>query len=169
VPLATATATSVNLLLPPGRTYRYTVQATDRAGNLSTVRAAAASRPRAVSEGSTSVTWSGRWAPLVHSAWLHGRARTSSTAAAAARFTFSGREVALVAGVGPTRGLARIYVDGTFVTSVDLRRATASGRIVVFRYRFTVVGTHRIEVRVVGTAGRPRVDVDGFVVVDPGT
>ena len=30
-----------------------------------------------------------------------------------------------------------------------------------------VAGRHTLEIRVVGTAGRPRVDVDAFVIVAP--
>jgi hypothetical protein len=61
-----------------------------------------------------------------------------------------------------TRGSARIYVDGTYVTTISLHGA-AESRQVVYAKRFAALGTHTIKIKVVGTAGHPRVDVDAFL------
>jgi hypothetical protein len=71
--------------------------------------------------------------------------------------------VAWVAAKGPTRGTASVYVDGTWVRSVNLHAATGQSRAIVFSQNWTAIGTHRITVVVQGTAGHPRVDVDAFV------
>jgi hypothetical protein len=69
--------------------------------------------------------------------------------------------------VGPTRGQARVYVDGAYERTVDLGRATSASRLIMVLRSWPVAGRHTLEIRVVGTAGRPRVDVDAFVIVAP--
>ena len=63
-------------------------------------------------------------------------------------------------------GSARVLVDGRSVGTVSLHATTSQPRRVVFSHAFATTGTHRVAIRVVGTAGHPRVDVDGFAVVD---
>ena len=61
------------------------------------------------------------------------------------------------------RGKADVYVDGAFVQTVDLYSATTTAQAIVFRRNWTTSGAHTIEIRVQGTAGRPKVDVDAFI------
>jgi hypothetical protein len=94
-----------------------------------------------------------------------GSTRHASRAGATAWLSFTGRSVALVAPRGPTRGSARIYVDGIYAGTVSTWAATSASRQLVFARTWPTAGTHRIEVRVAGTAGHPRVDVDAFLVL----
>ena len=73
--------------------------------------------------------------------------------------------VGWVATVGPNMGQARIYLDGqsTPVATVDLIKDTISTRQIVWAHDFGSLAKHTIEIRVVGTAGRPNVDFDGLV------
>jgi hypothetical protein len=80
-------------------------------------------------------------------------------------FTTIGRGVALVAAYGPGRGKAKIYVDGRFRATIDLGSTTARLRAVAWQVKWPRSGLHTIKVVVVGTAGRPRVDIDGVIVV----
>ena len=48
--------------------------------------------------------------------------------------------------------------------TVDLYAAAYSGRVIAASYAWSAQGTHTIKVVVSGTAGRPTVDVDAFVV-----
>ena len=76
--------------------------------------------------------------------------------------TFSGRGVAIIAPVGPTRGRATVYVDGVYRGTVNFRASAGASRRVMFSTAWTTAGTHTIELRV-GTTGR--VDLDGFVIL----
>lgn len=89
----------------------------------------------------------------------------ASGAGASSTLTFTGRAVARVASVGPDRGAARIIVDGRTVATVDLRSSTKRHRVVVWSRTWSSAERHTLTIRVVGTSGRPRVDVDGFLVV----
>ena len=67
--------------------------------------------------------------------------------------------------MGPDRGIARVYVDGVLARTVDLGAASPGAATVVFRRAWGSAGLHRLRIVVVGTAGRPRVDVDAFAVL----
>jgi subtilisin len=89
----------------------------------------------------------------------------STQAGASARLEFHGRSVSWIASRGPTRGRARVYIDGRLVTTIDLYAASVQHRRTVYRKSWANPGQHRIEIVVVGTAGRPRVDVDALVYI----
>jgi len=76
--------------------------------------------------------------------------------------TFSGRGVAIVAPVGPTRGRATVYIDGVYRGTVNFRASAGQSRKIMFSTAWTTSGTHTIELRI-GTTGR--VDLDGFVIL----
>lgn len=92
----------------------------------------------------------------------YATARGATARGATASLTFYGRAVAFVAPTSRTRGSAKVYLDGTYVTTISLY-GPAMTRQVVYARRFAALGTHTIKVRVVGTAGHPRVDVDAFL------
>ena len=70
-----------------------------------------------------------------------------------------------MAALGPTRGQARVYVDGTLISTINLNSLSTTERRLVFARTWSSVGTHVIKVVVLGTAGHPRVDVDTFLVL----
>lgn len=104
--------------------------------------------------------WSRYTAPT---AW--GSTRYSKTRGASATFVFSGTDVAWVASRGPKRGKAKVYLDGQLVTRVDLYAPSLSERRIVFTAADLAAGQHTLRIVVSGTSGRPRVDIDGFVVL----
>ena len=167
VPLAKTTDTSAAVALAPGQVHRFRVRAVDRAGNLSAWATAAAFRLGAVQETSTAVLRKGHWTASFAPAYYGGRVMSSQVAAASARITLTGQQVAWVSTVGPTRGQARVYVDGAYVRTVDLRSASIAARRIVYVRAWTSPGVHTLEIRIVGTAGRPRVDVDAFLNTTP--
>jgi hypothetical protein len=71
----------------------------------------------------------------------------------------------VVAPTSSTRGKARVYIDGVYRATIDLRTSTLQHRRVVYARTFSTSGTHTIELRVLGTAGRPMVSLDAFVVL----
>ena len=167
VPLAKAASTSVTVGLAPGRVHRFRVRAVDRAGNASAWATAGAFRLGAVQETSTSVLRKGRWTARLSPSFYGGRAISAQAAGATVRVTFTGQQIAWVSTLGPTRGQARVYVDGAYARTVDLRGASSAARRIMDVQSWTSSGRHTLEIRVVGTPGRPRVDVDAFLSIAP--
>jgi hypothetical protein len=87
----------------------------------------------------------------------------SRVAGARASFTFTGHAVSWVAGLGPHRGSADVYVDGKFARRVKLYAATSQARSIVFARQWAGNASHTIEIVNLGTEGHPRVDVDAFI------
>jgi subtilisin family serine protease len=166
VELPSATATTVTPSLKHTYTYRYRVSAKDRAGNESEWAYGPSFKVNAYQENSTAVTYpSGTWKRASLSGAYGKYVKYASAAGSTAKLTFTGRDVAWVAPRSSTRGKAEVYVDGTYVQTVDLYSSTTQARQVVFSKSWASSGSHILQVRVLGTAGRPRVDVDAFVVL----
>jgi hypothetical protein len=166
VVLPAATSRSIAETLPVNRAVQYQVRATDAAGNVGAWKSSAAFRLRLVAERSSAITYARTWRTSLSSSYLGGAVRQSRAAGATASYTFTGSQVAWITARGPTRGSARVYVDGRRVGTVDLYSPTLQTRRAVYTYSWATDGRHRITIRVSGTSGRPRVDVDGFAVVD---
>ena len=145
---------------------QYQVRATDRAGNTGAWRTGAAFHLRLASERSSAVRYAGTWTPRLSTVNLGGTSKSSRAAGATASYTFTGSQVAWIAPRGPTGGSARVSIDGRAVATVSLKSSTLLPRRAVFTYAWSSAGRHRITIRVLGTAGHPRVDVDEFAVVD---
>ena len=161
---AIATSASLTPTLVPGHRYQFRVRAVDRAGNVDSWRSGASFTLRAVSQASSVVRYRGAWSSSTSSAWWGGTARSSSTAGATATYTFTGRSIAWVGREAANRGKARIYVNGVLKATVDLYSATTLKQRIVWSANYTTSATRTITIKVLGTPGRPRVDVDGFLV-----
>ena len=169
VALSSQTTRSVDQRLPFGLAVQYQVRAIDRAGNTGAWRTAAGLRIRLVSETASAVRLTGTWRKRLGSMYLGGALRSASRAGATATFTFTGRQVAWIAAKGPGSGSARISVDGTAVAAVSLWSSTLLPRRLAYTSAWVSSRTHRITIRVSGTAGHPRIDVDGYAFVEPAT
>jgi hypothetical protein len=157
----------VRAMLVPGHEYRFRVRATDAAGNIGAWIGGTTFRVGAVQELSSAIVRHGRWTRRYASSFYGGRALSSEGAGSSAAITFIGDQVAWITTVGPTRGVARIYLDGSLVGTVDLYAKTAATQRVAFAAAWSAAGRHTLEIRVVATPGRPRVDVDAFVSTGP--
>jgi spore germination protein YaaH len=163
--LPTPAARSLTVTLDPGHTYRWRVTPTDAAGNTGTPVESSPTSQR-VYDGSTSnVRYSASWRRASSGAAIGGRLSYSSTKNATATFTFTGRVVSLVVPVGPTRGVARVLVDGVPASNVSCFAPTGKARQLAYTRAWSVAGRHTITLKVAATAGHPRVDVDAFVVL----
>jgi hypothetical protein len=158
----TRTATSIAQALSTGSRYRFAARATDGAGNTSGRRDGAAFVPYVRQSTSSRVRYSPGWSTVRSSAYAGGSTRVASAAGASASYTFTGTSIAWVAAVGPTRGPARVYLDGAYQRTVSLYASSPALRRIVFAHSWPGQGTHTIRVVVVGTSGHPRVDVDAF-------
>lgn len=164
VPLASRLSLTTTRTLALDGTYRVRVRARDRAGNWSRWIYGPTLSARALQENASTIRYSAGWGRVLETGSFGGGAMRSTQSGATAGLTFSGRSIAWLARGGADRGLAQVRIDGTLVATVDLARLTTS-RALAFSKTWSTSGTHTISVRVLGTAGRPAVDVDAFVVL----
>jgi hypothetical protein len=139
------------------------IRAVDPQGNRSPWIFGPAFNLQRYEETSTKITYQGRWRETHSSAFVAGAAKHARAAGASATFRFTGRQVAWVTTTAPNRGRARIYVDGKLVHTIDLSAPTVQARRVAFVTAWATSTKHTVRIVVLGTSGRPRVDVDAFL------
>jgi hypothetical protein len=115
-----------------------------------------------VGQSAGAISYAGGWSMARFGAYTGGRVKYSVRDGATATFTFTGRSVAWIGPLGPTRGRARVLVDGVSVGTVDLRRSSFRARATVFRKAWASASAHSVTIQVIGS-GRP-VAIDEFVV-----
>ena len=151
------------LQLAPGTSYRVRVKAIDVAGNASAWKTSRAFTLNTRQESSSLLSYSNGWQRRSGSSFFGGYVKAATAAGAKVQFTFTGRKVAWVSTQAPTRGIANVYVDGVRVARIDLYRASQRSRMVVWSESWSGRATHTVMIRVRGTAGRPRVDMDAIL------
>ncbi len=160
----TLTSPALTQNLASGHTYRFAVRAADAAGNTSGWMYGSAFRLTALQQTATAVTYSGVWSNSTSTTWWGGTAKASSVAGATAKVKFTGRRFAWIGLKAANRGKAQVFVNGVLTATVDLYNATQQGQRVVWGGTWATAAARTITIKVLGTSGRPRVDVDGFVV-----
>lgn len=116
------------------------------------------------SERSSTITYAGAWHVARASGYVGGRVTYASGGGASAAITFTGSRIAWYGPVGPTRGKARIIVDGTVQTTVDLNRPRFQPRSLLFSDSWEATGRHSLVIEVVATRGHKLVAIDELVV-----
>ena len=154
----------VSISLVPGSSYRFEARARDWAGNVGAWTAGATVRGTVFQNSSGSVVYHGAWVVSSAPAYSGGSVRFATAAGASASLTTSARSLAFVTTIASTRGSVWIYVDGSYRATISLAGPTAY-RSIVYCASWASIGTHSIRIVVVGTVGRPRVDLDAFEVV----
>ena len=167
LPLASPASSVTRHVLPSAHDVRYRVRAIDRNGQAGDWRSSDWVIPTALSDSSTAIHYSGTWAFVNYSTYLNRRAHWTKTRSASVTYTFDGASVAWAGPVGPTRGQARVIVDGRLVATVDTYRSVFKARDVLWAASLKD-GRHTLRIQVLGTAGRPTVAVDGLYVLRPG-
>jgi subtilisin family serine protease len=163
--IATQTSRSIRQSLSLGSAYRYAVRTRSSNGSLGPTAYAQYIEPALFQEATSLARYSGRWTTTTSSSASGGKLRWSTQAGAWVEFRRAMGAIAIVGRKSPTSGKARIFVDGTLVSTIDLSRSSAQSRVVLFSRSWTTIAAHTVRVEVVGTSGRPRVDIDGFVVL----
>ena len=115
-------------------------------------------------ETSSQITYAGGWSKARFPRYAGGGVRYSANAGATATFWFVGTSVTWIGPVGPTRGKARVLVDGVVVRTVDLDRSRFLARRDLFSAGWSKAGAHTLTIEVVGSAGEKIVAVDELVV-----
>jgi len=166
VALSPATTTAVDVSLMPGSSYRFRLRARDGAGNIG---AWATTTNRTVllrQELHSSIAFSGSWKRVALAGASGGYVRRSVVANSSATWMFSGSGAAVVSTLGPNRGVAEIWLDGSKVATVDLYAPSRRAAQLVWSGSFQP-GSHRLQVRGTGTKAPAstgvRVDVDAFL------
>lgn len=144
-----------------GRAYRYRVRARDIGGNWSAWAEGNAYTAVLVQDRSTSVVYKGRWVRASYKLASGGTIRYATARGASVKLTFTGRAIAFVGPVGPTRGSARVYFDGVYRGTVSFKARKNSSRLVTYSIGSNTLGRHTLEIRL---SGNGRVDADAFVV-----
>ena len=164
VPVSMVGASIAQGFVPPTVPWRFRVSATDAIGN---VGAQVESDPFAATisqENASGVTYTGTWRRVTVTGSSGGSTRYATAKGATAKLSFTGRSVAWVAPLSTNRGAARVFVDGVVVATIDLG-APAQSRMLVVSRTWLTTGSHTIKIKVLGTGGRARVDLDAFVVL----
>jgi hypothetical protein len=115
-------------------------------------------------ETSASVAYRGSWSRAVHPDYIGGSAFSSNQRGASARLTFTGPNIAWIGPVGPTRGKARIYVDGRYVKTIDTYSPRFSPSRVLYSAAYATERRRTFAIVVLGTKGHPTVAIDALVV-----
>jgi hypothetical protein len=150
------------------RTYVARVMAIMKTGGTTPIVAASRSTFRMdstdtrVPETASAIAYRGNWSTARFSAYAGRQVKYATRTGAAATMQFTGTGIAWIGPVGPTRGAARVYLDGRYVTTVNLRRSTFHPRLVLFSRAFPAGGAHTIRIAV-SSSGRP-VAIDELVV-----
>jgi hypothetical protein len=151
--------------LAPGKHYRFRVRAVDNDGNVAAWVTGPTITPSLVQQTSSAVHYRGTWSRSSKTAYSGGSVRFAKAAGASASYTATGRAFGFVTTMGPDRGKARIYVDGRLKTTLDLSAQVPFYRVQAWSARFSKAASHTIKVVVAGTSGRPRADLDAFVIL----
>ena len=118
------------------------------------------------SEASPMIHYEGSWKLARHPAYTGNAVRYGTIARSRATFVFNAHAVTWFGPVGPTRGQARVFIDGKLVTTVDLYARDFAARKAVFTKTWKKNERHTLTIEVVGTAGRPYVAIDEFTVTE---
>lgn len=151
--------------LASGHTYRYEIRTHDRAGNVGGWAAGPTLHPLLLQQTSSSILYHGTWTTATYASFSGGSVRYATAAGASASYTFTGRGVAFVTTRAASRGSVKVYIDGVLVSTVSCYAASTTFRYVAYSRAWTSSGTHTIKLVVVGTSGRPRVDLDAIEVL----
>ena len=164
VPLSSATARSKSVTYTLGHRYAARVRA-KVIGVWSAWRTSPVSLALRYQETAGIFSWVGRWKRVASTGASGSYVRYATSSSARARISFTGRAVSWVAPRSASRGSARVYLDGVYRTTVSLYRSSSLTRQLVFRTAWATTGPHVLEIRVVGTSGHPRVDIDAVTVL----
>jgi hypothetical protein len=159
----TLTSTALTLNLTPGHTYRFALRAIDKASNTGAWSYGPAFVLTAVQQSSSRVVYHGTWTTSTSTTWWGGTAKGSSSAGATASLTFTGRQFAWIGLKAYNRGKTQVYVNGVLAATVDLYSPTLLKQRVLWSSTWSTSATRTVLIKVLGTATRPRIDVDGFI------
>lgn len=150
----------------PTGTVIFSARAVDRVGNVGEWVQTPALTPQLVQDTSPSVAYTGSWTTLTRARFSGGTSASTTAAGDEATFTFTGRSFGLVSREARLAGQFQVFVDGEDAGIVDLKSRYRLFQRVVFARSWPTSGEHTVRMVALGTEGRPRVDLDAFIVID---
>ena len=119
---------------------------------------------------SSAIALSGTWATAKHSSDSGGNSANAKVAGNSAALSFSSTGVKWVARTGPSLGIAKVYLDGSHVATVDQYSGSQKFQQTLYSNSALGKGTHTLEVVRTGTKnGSSRgndISIDAIVVTD---
>jgi len=163
------TATSAYFTGEQGKTYYFSVTATDLAGNVSSAKTKFTVIP--IDQSSPAVSFSGVWynTKIYYSRFFKGFAKYSGKKGAKLNFSFSqAGALRLIITKRPIGGLAKVWLNGVKVATIDFYSPTAQRRVPVLVKQFSPAASGNLTVTV-PHAKNPlssgyRVEIDGIAV-----
>ncbi|MEP7378043.1 MAG: choice-of-anchor D domain-containing protein [Chloroflexota bacterium] len=156
---------SVDLALTPGHAYTFRVKADDNATNACNWVVGPRLSLKTYQEANWAVTYKGKWIKKTGQSFWGGATKASVKSGATASVTFTGRSFGWVTMYGPDRGKAEVYVNGVLAATVDLYSPTATSKVVAWAGSWDTASARTVTIKVLGTSGRPRVDLDAFLII----
>ena len=157
--------TSTPVPITFGKTVRYRITAIDLAGNASTPLVTPVLTPSLVQQTTSAFKYSGTWKSASSSKHSGSSVKYSVKAGSSVTFKTSARAIGFITTRGKDRGAVKVYINGKYSKTIDLRATSTGYRWLAWSTSATSAKAWTIKLVVVGTRGRPRVDIDGFVVV----
>ena len=115
----------------------------------------------------SSIAYTGTWSfNNRNEAWSYGTVANSNTAGSQATFTFTGTSVSWIGRRGPTDAIARVYLDGAFVTDVDNYAPTLGLQDTILTLTGLAYGSHQLTIEVTGRANPATTIPYPWVIVD---
>ena len=135
-----------------------TAIARDAAGNRTTSapvtvtvsNAAPAPQSRRFEDTDPSITYTAGWRSDAYAALSNGGATASDQAGAQATFTFTGTSVSWIGGRWVEEGIARVFLDGSFVAEVDTYSKTKEVQVPLFTALDLANTSHTLMIEVTG-------------------
>lgn len=159
----TLTSPGTSRNLAPGHAYQFRVRAIDHAGNAGWWAIGSRLHLAAYQQTNAAVHYLGSWGTSTDPLWWGGTATSSTTAGSIASLTFTGRSFAWIALKASNRGKAQVFVNGVLTATVDLYSTMTQSQRVVWAANWSTAAARTVLIKVLATAGRPRVDLDGIV------
>jgi hypothetical protein len=132
---------------------------------------AQSSSPKRFEETDPSVAYTSGWGQDASRSWSGGTAAVSTTPGAQATFTFTGPAVNWIGGRAPGTGIARVSLDGVFLTEVDTYSKTEEIRVTMFTLNGLANASHTLTIEATGrvnaAATGALIVVDAFDVPAP--
>jgi len=132
--------------------------------SLSTSAQTRAAEARVIDDRSRRIAWRGSWRRIRSSAAHNNTLTYSGLAGSSATLRFVGRSLELVGRKGPRRGWVDIFINGRRKARVDLYAARLKDQTTFFKIDWRRSRTRIVRIKVVGTADRPRVDLDAILI-----
>src|SRR5215831_7586738 len=163
---ATTTAPTFTKNLGPGHTYQFQVTATDNAGNTSAAKQGIVYKLSLVQENNAAIKYTTPgWTRQTLAGANGGSVDFATLKGKTATLTFTGFQVAWMSTQGPTQGSATVKLDTGTAATINTNTASVHAAEVVDVVTAAAQGSHKLVVKVLGTAGHPRIDVDAFIVL----